>query len=138
MRLSDIQFRPPDKLLRQFAAIWLVFFSAIAAWQGLAHGRTTLASTLAVVAISVGVVGLAAPQAIRWVYVAATLAAFPIGFVVSHVVLAVTYYLLITPIGVLFRLIGRDALQIQRVASPDSYWSAKRMPSDARSYFRQF
>ena len=37
--------------------------------------------------------------------------AFPIGWTVSQVILAVMFYGLFTPIGLVFRLIGRDPLQ---------------------------
>ncbi len=47
---------------------------------------------------------------VRPVFQGLTLIAAPIGFVISHVFLAVIYYLVITPIGLIFRLTGRDAI----------------------------
>ena len=37
--------------------------------------------------------------------------AFPIGWTVSQVMLALMFFGLFTPIGLVFRLIGRDPLQ---------------------------
>ena len=39
--------------------------------------------------------------------------AFPIGWTVSLVLLGLVYYGLFTPIGLVFRLVGRDALQLR-------------------------
>ena len=33
MQWSDISFQPSRKTLQQFAGLWLVFFTALAAWQ---------------------------------------------------------------------------------------------------------
>ena len=41
MNWSDLDFAPPARKLRQFAGLWLAFFSTLAAWHGLYHGRAT-------------------------------------------------------------------------------------------------
>ncbi len=46
----------------------------------------------------------------RWVYIGWMILAFPIGWTVSQVMLAVMFFGLFTPIGLVFRLIGRDPL----------------------------
>ena len=45
-----------------------------------------------------------------------------------------------TPIGLIFRLIGRDPLHLHRDRQPglETYWSAKVIPTDPRRYFKQF
>jgi hypothetical protein len=62
----------------------------------------------------------------------------PIGWVISHFVLAVLLYGLFTPIGLFFRLVGRDALAIKRDSKRETYWNAHRVTADIRRYFRQF
>jgi hypothetical protein len=139
MRWSDLQLDPDRRTLRQFAAIWLVFFSVLAIWQGMWRGYATAGYVLAAIAFIVGVPGLVAPAKIRPVYVAATVLAFPIGWLVSHVILAVLYYGILTPVGMLFRIIGRDPLGRRRSAiTPVTYWTTKRKPASAREYFNQF
>lgn len=68
-----------------------------------------------------------------WVYVT-----YPIGFVVSHVVLAFAYYVVLTPVGLLMRLFGRDPLK--RVFDPaaTTYWVVHDDRTDVREYFRQY
>jgi hypothetical protein len=71
-------------------------------------------------------------------YVVLTLVAFPIGFVLSHVLIAVIYYLVITPIGLLFRLVGRDAMLRRPDPSLPSYWHARPTSRPAASYFKLY
>ena len=64
--------------------------------------------------------------------------AFPIGWTVSQVMLAVMFFGLFTPIGLVFRLIGRDPLHRTRRPELESYWAPKPTPTDLRRYFKQF
>jgi hypothetical protein len=138
MRWSDIQFRPSDKTLRQFAGIWIIFFGGIAAYQAYFRDRTTVALVLGLVAAIVGLLGLALPRSIRPIYVGWMIAAFPIGWVVSHLILALIFYGLFTPLAALFRLTGRDTLHRRSRPELGSYFVPKSTPVDPASYFRQY
>ena len=61
----------------------------------------------------------------------------PIGWAVSHLVLAVIYFGIITPIGSLMRLFGRDALEQRVEPKAPSYWVAHDPGGDTDRYFRQ-
>jgi Saxitoxin biosynthesis operon protein SxtJ len=138
MKWSDISFAPASRTLRQFAALWLVFFSGLALWQGLVREHTVTGLIFAGLAVAVGPLGLVQPQAIRWVFVAAQLVTFPIGWVVSRVILALLFYGMFTPVSLVFRLLGRDALGKQRKPNQQTYWAPKPAAANARGYFRQF
>jgi hypothetical protein len=138
MRWSDIQFDPPRKTLRQFAALWLVCFGGMALWQALVRERAGLASILAVLALTIGLLGLARPEWMRRIYVGWMILAFPIGWTVSQVMLAVMFFGLFTPLGLVFRLLGRDPLHRTRRPELESYWAPKPAPTDLRRYFKQF
>lgn len=71
-------------------------------------------------------------------YVALTLVAMPIGFVISHVLLATIYYLMFTPLGLLFRLVGRDQLGKKLEPQRPSYWHDRGPPKPASSYFKLY
>lgn len=130
----EINWQPSRKDLRIFAVLQVVFF-AICAWLFL--GASTAIVVLSVSA-TVGVAGLALPRLIRPIYLAWMVAVFPIGWVVSHVILAAIYYFVFTPIGLVMRLFGRDAMQ--RKFEPDraSYWIPRPQEESTRRYFRQF
>ena len=140
MQWSDIQFDPPRKMLRQFAALWIVFFGGFAVWQTLVRGNPLLATVFAVLALTVGPIGLVRPEWLRPVYVSWMVLAFPIGWTVSQVIIGVMFYAVFTPIGLLFRLIGRDPLELRRARPPgrESYWAPKPAPTSPRRYFQQF
>ncbi len=138
MQWSDIPFDPSRKTLRQFAALWLTVLGGTALWQALVRERAGLASILAVLALTLGPLGLARPEWMRRIYVGWMILAFPIGWTVSQVMLAAMFFGLFTPIGLVFRLLGRDPLHRARRPELESYWAPKPTPTDLRRYFKQF
>jgi ABC-type uncharacterized transport system permease subunit len=74
----------------------------------------------------------------RPVFVGMSAAVYPIGWVVSHVLLAVVYYLVVTPTGVALRLVGRDPLQRRRDGDRQSFWIKRDGEPEVESYFRQY
>lgn len=138
MQWSDIQFDPPRKMLREFGLLCLAFFGAVALYQGLYRGHATAGMILGAIAIAGGLLGLAAPGLLRPVYVAWMVAAFPIGWTISLVVMGLMFYGLFTPIGLFFRLIGRDAMHRRLEPAAETYWEPKETPADPRRYFKQF
>ena len=63
---------------------------------------------------------------------------FPIGWLISHFLIGMVYYLLITPAALIMKLIGRDALGRGLDPSAKSYWTAfEAKPKNSR-YFQQF
>ncbi len=137
MQWSDVIKPPPDRMLRQFAGLSLVIFGGIAAWRawsGVVDGWTI---GWAVAAVLIGGVGLVAPAAIRPVYQAWMVLAFPIGWTVSKVVLGAMLYLVFTPVALVFKMMGRDALKL-RSRQAGSYWESKTAPKSSEEYLRQF
>jgi hypothetical protein len=135
---SDIQFDPPRKTLRQFAGLWLTCLGGLSVWEGAIKSRVNVAIVLAALAISIGPLGLIWPRLVRPIYVGWMVLAFPIGWTVSQLILALLYYGLFTPIGLIFRAIGRDPLHRAHQRGLETYWSTKEIPSDPRRYFKQF
>jgi len=138
MKWSDIPFNPSRKVLRQFAALWLVCFMALGASQYFAKGRPQLGLALAAAAVIIGLPGLIWPPLLRWLFVACTVLTFPIGWLISLLVLWALYFLVLTPVAVFFRLRGRDLLGRKPAPERDSFWEPKQTPRDLRSYFRQY
>jgi hypothetical protein len=135
--MIDINLQPTHRILRQFAAAWLLVLSGVAANQWLMRGNPRGAAALLAVALIVGVAGLFRPPAVRWLFVGATVAAFPIGWVVSQVMLFVLFVVVMTPVALLFKLRGRDRLARRRTQQA-SYWKPKTTTADMRRYLRQY
>jgi hypothetical protein len=134
--ISDDAPKVTERTLRQFAALSILFFGSLAVWQGLIRHRTGLAAVLAVAVVFPGLTGLAWPKRIRTIYNGLLALTMPIGFVVSFVVLAVFFYVVITPLGVVLRVAGRDRLHVRRQDRP-SHWVGKADVTDLASYARQ-
>ncbi len=137
MKWFPLPVKPTPRVLRQFAAAWLVFFLALAAQQMFLRSRTTAAGVLGAIAL-IGLVGLLKPSAVRWLFVGATVAAFPIGWVMTQVVLAVMFYVVLTPLALVFRWRGRDELQLRHKPEQTSFWIARHPERDVRRYLKQF
>ena len=139
MSVVNINTDPTRRELKQFGFIWMgfvAFFGVIAFFK---FDNPSLARGLWVAAVVVPVVGWVFPRFMRWVFLGMSYLAWPIGFVVSHVVLAMVYYLVLTPIGLLTRLFGYDSMKRGFDSEATSYWSERpASAAEATSYFRQF
>jgi hypothetical protein len=74
----------------------------------------------------------------RIIYLGLTLVTVPIGVGISFLVMAAFYFLLLMPIGMFFRLIGRDALRRKFEPDAKTYWLARQTYKEPERYFRQF
>jgi hypothetical protein len=147
MSLVRIDWNPAARTLRQFGLIGVVAFSALAAlvhyrlavFAGLPEGaiRPTSLSLLGCAACC-GLLAPLAPRGLKPLYLLMTLIGAPIGLVVTTVVMLMVYYVVITPIAVVFKVIGRDAMHRRFDASAPTYWIRRRPPESTRRYFRQF
>src|SRR5262245_17697081 len=128
MQWSDVIKPPSPKILRQFAGLFLIEFLVMAGLRWYRGHADAWAVGLATVAVVVGVTGLVAPAVIRPIYSGWMIAAFPIGWTVSRVVLGGMFFIVLTPVGWFFRLTGRDALRL-RSQPRQSDWLPKQQPS---------
>lgn len=130
--MLEINWHPSSRELRVFAAL-LTAALVVAGWL-VPPGGITQAVFIAI-AVLVAVIGAARPQWLRPAYLAWMLAGFPIGWLLSHLVLLLVYYLLMTPLGLLRRLMGHDPLARRFDRAATTYWQPRRDDSDP---FRQF
>lgn len=83
--------------------------------------------------------GLFLPFLLKPIYKIWMAIAFMLGWVVTRLILTISYYFLITPIGLLGRLFGKKFLDLQFKKDVKSYWiprEEKKIKKD--SYERQF
>ena len=146
-QMIHIDLKPDARTLRQFGFIALFGFGFLAAiaWYellifsfGLGEARETVAIAFAALGALAAVHSVVYPKANLPIYLAITIAAYPIGFVLSYVIMATLFYLIIAPIGLLLRLFGTDPMQRSFDRESTSYWEDA-APTPARSaYFKQF
>jgi hypothetical protein len=132
----ELPWYATTKQLRQFAFLAPVGFALI----GFSVWRATHSSTawiaLAAFGVLLALAGAVRPGLVRPVYLVALAVAFPIGWVVSNLAFLALYYLVLTPLALLFRLVGRDALVLRRPRT-DSHWIDRGPSSEASRYWRQ-
>jgi hypothetical protein len=135
--MIEIPWNPDPRSLRQFAAIWFPLFAVVV---GFLIGRGTGAWSAVQVAwmacAGVSLLGLLWPAGIRPVFLGLLLLTFPIGWVVSHVLLMAIFMLVFLPIGVLHRLRGRDALRLRPPPPGESLWTTVETVQDPAHYTR--
>lgn len=139
MRLVELRTNPSDRELAWFGLLLLAFAGFLGGLGWLA-GAFTVSRAVWAVGIALAAVYYAVPRVRRPVWGGWMRAAYPIGWTVSHVLLAMIYYGLLTPIGLLMRLAGYDPMRRALDRTATTYWT-ERVRTDADDvvrYFRQF
>jgi len=137
--MISINWRPSDRELRQFAGIWFpLFWAIVGGLIVLRGGSAAMAGAIFAAAAVVGAIGLLWPRMMRPIFVAWMCAAYPIGWLVSHVLLAAVFYLVLTPLGLVMRICGRDKLKLKFARQAETYWTRRRPAPPPSRYFRQF
>jgi hypothetical protein len=135
MAVLRINTNPSHRQLRQFGLLCVVLLPLIAwVWGG--SGSIILATAL--IGAGLSLLGLLAPQCLRPVFVGLVLVTFPIGVVFGELILLMIFVGVFLPMALLFRIIGRDALQRRMSAESETFWVPRRAPASVRRYFQQY
>ncbi len=134
---QHVKWRPDARELRRFATAMLIGFfvlGAVSAWRarGVGTGSVVLWSIGASLAVAAFV-----PKLGRITYLAVYLPTSIIGYVVSNVMLTLMFFLVITPLGIVMKLMGKDVLQ-QRRPDRTTQWTPVKETKNEESYYRQF
>ena len=90
------------------------------------------------IGFAVGVVFWLIPQISRPFYLVWYFLACCMGFVTGNVLLSLFFYVVITPLGLLMRLGGRDPLRKKFDRTTPTYWLDAEKVIDLNRYYRQF
>ncbi len=126
--------------LRKFGVLMaavLLVIGGIILWR---RGFTLTTATSVIGGTAAVFLGLAAlaPTALRPVYKVWMALAIALGFVMTRVILTIVFFLVITPIGLLMRALGKDPLTKGPDASLDSYWIPKTYRTRDRDRLRKY
>jgi len=139
MSLVRIDRAPPERILRQFAIIWLPAVAALAGWAIVSRGGAwSVVIVLWSVTAFLAVVGAVKPRVIRPIFTGWMRAVYPIAWTISHLALATVFYAVMTPIGLAGRLLGHDPMQRRFNRRAASYWMRRDRVISPGRYFRQF
>jgi hypothetical protein len=137
--MMDINWRPDKNDLRKFGDISLAMFLVIGLvmhWLDRVSAETAL--YIATAGLVIYVISRTVVWGVKPVYLAAYGLTYPLGWVISHLILGLIYYVVVTPIGLIFRLMGRDLLHRRYDSTAESYWVDHAPAGDVKRYFRQF
>jgi hypothetical protein len=138
MALLDKGRAPSASELRYFGFILAAFGAVLAAIVFYASGSVTAAHVIWIVGAVLGLVYYAVPPLKHPLYEVWMRLLYPIGWLISHVLVGAVYYLVLTPIGLVMRLFGRDVLARRRAERASSYWRPLGEPDSPQRYFQQF
>ena len=137
--MIKIDWNPEVSKLKQFGLIGLFGFSAFGA---VLHYKfeADINWLYALVGVAVLSFVLSFVQAtlLKPLYVGLMVVAAPIGLVISYALMTVIYFGLFVPVGLLFRVLGRDPLQKYPDPNATSYWHVRGTPRAPPSYLRLY
>ena len=134
---KELQALPTDnRALRKFGLTVGGVFLALAAlllWRKAEWGIY-----LAYAGGPLVLLGAIFPRILKPIYLGWMALALAIGTVMTTVLLTLFFLLVVTPVGLFFRLIGRDILHRKFDRQAKSYWIPKEYPIADRSRYEKF
>jgi hypothetical protein len=138
MSMIEINWNPEKKELRKFGLVAVVVLGAASIILRFRFGVAGIwALTPAAAGLCICLITLVSAKAARVIYLGLTFAALPIGFVISVLLMAAFYFLVLTPVGLVFKLFGRDPLDRRFKPDTTTYWTPREHRDDLERYFRQ-
>jgi hypothetical protein len=139
MSLIEINWHPKRKELRNFTIIALIASLVIALLLYVIKGVGIQWAVIIVTAgFGIFISSFVSLKITRIIYLGLILITFPVGWAVSMILLTAFYFLLLTPLGLIFRLLGRDLLSRRFDPDTKSYWLTRQQPDSLDRYFHQY
>ena len=113
--------------------IILLIIGVILLWK-----RNIYYPILMIIGIFLFVGGLSIPIILKPAYFAWMIFANILGWVMTRVILNLLFYAMITPIGFISRLFGKQFIELKWDKSKSSYWNYRSSKSEKASYERQY
>ena len=142
--MIDIDWKPSDRKLRQFAVASLFGFPLIGFLLTKllpALGAQVPENTIMVAAIVGAVIcilGLIVPKAALPVYVALVALALPIGLALSFILIPLIYYGVFTPVALGLKALGKDPMERSLAPNEGSYWITRKPVRSSSQYYKQY
>ncbi len=83
-------------------------------------------------------IGTVVPRAVKPLYYAWMSMAVVLGFIMTRVILTIFFLLVLTPVGLVFRLLGKDLLNRKIDRQAPTYWLEKKYLIPDRSRYEKF
>ena len=133
-----LDWNPKQGQLTGFARAWVVVFGGGAAWFGWFNNQEQIGVILGFLAAALPIAGLLYTPSTKFIYRVVSVLTYPLGWLLSHVILCIIYFGIMTPIGVVAKLFGHAFITKGKDKNKTSYWEKIKRPDVASSYFKQF
>lgn len=115
------------------SALVLALLTALAYWRGWVSPPAAVAILTGLLAVAL--LAVAWPRGLRGPYRLGMQVSHALGRVVAPLVLGVIFLLVLTPLGLLLRLLGKDLLRLRRDPGATTYWQPVTGSRDLRKMF---
>jgi hypothetical protein len=123
LSLIEINKNPSRRDLFWFGAVVAALCGVIGAIFHWKLGAPSAARGFWIAGAAILVVYYAVPPLRRPMYVGWMVLCWPLGWVMSHVILGIAYFLVITPVGLIMRAFGNDPMRRKFDRSATTYWT---------------
>ncbi len=136
--IQAVYREPTGRDLTMLAIVFLVGFGLIGAyflfWKGKSSGYVWMCVGLGLALLRV------VPPVFRLVYRLWISLSVCIGYFVSRLILSIVFFLVITPIGIIMSILGKDPMERKLDKTAASYWQPKTDQAEltVERYERQF
>jgi hypothetical protein len=134
---KELKRNPSKRDLLEFGLIFLVGMGVFAALNQFYWAKPQAAMGFGIAGAVVFVLSLIPPIG-RLLYILWMALGLTIGFVTSPIIMFVVYSVVIVPVGLVFKITGRDTMRRTIDPNAKSYWEEYPTTDDPASYVRQF
>ena len=135
MPLIDFPRDPSEKQLRQFGCLTGILLPCLLGWWVGLGWPFWAGSAIGLVAAAVGWLQ---PRWLRPIFLGLTWLTLPLGLILGEVLLAIIFFLVVSPIAWLRRWLQPDPLARRWDRQRTSYWIPRPPTRPDQDYFRQF
>jgi hypothetical protein len=124
------------KELRQFGFLVGGVFAVIGLWPIVFHGESPRLWAMILGSLLI-VLGAVVPQSLKQVHLGWMKVGHVLGSINTTIILGIIYYLLITPMGIVMRLMGKDSMH-RALAKETTTYRVVRAPRSPQHMRNQF
>ena len=136
--LEEIKLiKTENKDLRSFGITFGIIFLIIAGF--LLYKENESFRLFIVISSAFIIFGFLIPIILKPIYISWMSFAIILGWFMTRFILSMLFYLIVTPIGLITRALGKDFLELKKEASNGSYWNQREISFEKnQSYEKQF
>lgn len=139
--MIDLKKAPTANDLKWFTRLAPPFFFILGifiSWRHATTGGQVLTTACWLLALVSLLLALFSPRGLRRFYKTWLLITYPIGWVVTHLVLGFVFFVFFMPLGFFLRCFGHDPLQLRSRGNIPTYWRRRPAQPTNDRYFQQF